>query len=41
MAKYLATRIYAGKLIYEEVIAKYANLKNDIDEELSKLGWEG
>lgn len=41
MAKYLAKRIYGGYLNYDEVIAKYASLKTQIDAELAKLGWEG
>ncbi len=41
MAKYLAKRIYGGYLDYNEVIAKYASLKTQIDAELAKLGWEG
>ena len=41
MAKYLAKRIYSGHLEYDEVIAKYPNLKAQIDAELAKLGWEG
>lgn len=40
MAKYLAKRIYDGKLEYEAVVAKYASLKDQIDEELRKLGWK-
>ena len=40
MAKYLAKRIYNGKLDYNEVIVKYASLKEEIDAELKKLGWE-
>lgn len=40
MAKYLAKRIKAGKLDYAEVVAKYPNLKDEIDAELAKLGWE-
>lgn len=31
MAKYLAMRIKAGKLDYDEVIAKYPEFKADID----------
>ena len=41
MAIYLAKRIYGGYLDYDEVIAKYASLKDQIDAELAKLGWEG
>ena len=35
MAKYLAKRIYSGHLDYDEVIAKYPNLKAQIDAELA------
>ena len=31
MAKYLASRIKAGKLKYDEVIAKYPEFKAEID----------
>ena len=41
MAKYLAKRIYNHKLEYADVIAHYANLKDEIDAEIAKLGWEG
>ena len=41
MAKYLAKRIYNHKLDYQEVVEHYPNLKDDIDTELAKLGWEG
>ncbi len=41
MARYLAKRIYGGHLEYNEVIAKYPQLKAQIDAELAKLGWEG
>ena len=36
MAKYLAMRIKMGKLDYDEVIAKYPNLKREIDEYLKE-----
>lgn len=35
MAKYLARQIKAGKLDYDEVIAKYPNLKDEIDRYLA------
>lgn len=41
MAKYLAKRIYDGKLDYNDVIRKYPNLKVQIDAELLNLGWGG
>lgn len=31
MAKYLAMRIKAGKLDYDEVVAKYPEFKDEID----------
>lgn len=34
MAKYLARQIKAGKLDYDEVVAKYPNLKDEIDKYL-------
>lgn len=40
MAKYLAKRIYGGHLDYNEVIAKYPQLKDAIDAELRKLGYQ-
>lgn len=40
MTKYLAKRIYDGKLEYNAVVAKYPNLKAAIDAELERLGWE-
>lgn len=36
MARYLAMRIHQGKLDYDEVIAKYPNLKEDIDKYLAQ-----
>lgn len=36
MAKYLALRIKAGKLDYDEVIAKYPQYKEEIDRILGK-----
>lgn len=41
MARYFAKRIYAGYLDYSAVIKKYQELKDAIDAELEKLGWEG
>lgn len=32
MARYLASRIRAGKLDYDEVVAKYPQFKEEIDE---------
>lgn len=37
LAKYLANQIYKGKLAHEDVIALYANLKDEIDQELERL----
>lgn len=37
MAKYLARRIFLGKLDYFEVCLKYPALKADIDAELARL----
>ncbi|MDQ0153609.1 hypothetical protein J2S20_002330 [Moryella indoligenes] len=31
MAKYLAIRIKKGKLVYEEVVARYPKLKEELD----------
>lgn len=36
MAKYLAMRIKDGALDYDEVIAKYPNLKKEIDRYLAQ-----
>ncbi len=36
MARYLALRIKAGKLDYDEVIAKYPQYKEEIDRILGK-----
>lgn len=36
MAKYLAMRIKQGKLKYEEVIARYPELKEEIDRYLEE-----
>lgn len=36
MARYLALRITAGKLDYDEVIAKYPQYKEEIDRILGK-----
>ena len=36
MAKYLASRIKAGELDYDEVIAKYPMFKDEIDEILGR-----
>ena len=36
MAKYLAMRIKQGKLDYDEVIAKYPELKEEIDKYLAE-----
>lgn len=38
MAKYLANRIKAGKLDYSEVIAKYPQYKEGIDQALIAAG---
>ena len=40
MAKYLARRIFLGKLDYFEVCPKYPALKADIDAELARLRGE-
>ena len=40
MAKYLAQRIFQGKLNYDEVVAKYPQFKDDIDRYLEEWGWE-
>lgn len=40
MAAYLANQIMQGKLNYDEVIAKYPQLKNDIDAILDKNGYK-
>lgn len=39
MAKYLARQIYNGKLDYDEVIAKYPQFKEEIDQALEDMGW--
>jgi len=39
MAKYLANRIFGGYLDYDEVIAKYPQYKEGIDDWLERLGW--
>lgn len=39
MAQYFALRIIAGKLDYDAVIAKYPQLKDEIDEWLRRYGW--
>ena len=36
MAKYLAMRIKAGKLDYDEVVEKYPEFKDEIDRILGK-----
>ena len=36
MAKYLAMRIKAGKLDYDEVVAKYPQFKDEIDRILAE-----
>lgn len=41
MARYLAKRIYGGHLDYDKVVAKYPQLKEEIDAELERLGWTG
>lgn len=41
MARYLAKQIYKGKMDYDEVIATYPEYKDQIDEVLKDLGWEG
>ena len=40
MAKYLASQIYKGKLKYDDIIARYPNLKDEIDAELANLNQE-
>ncbi len=40
MAKYLAKRIFLGKLDYFEVVSKYTSLKAAIDAELAVLRGE-
>ena len=37
MAKYLAMRIKQGKLKYDDVIAKYPELKEEIDKYLEEV----
>ena len=39
MAAYLANQIMQGKLDYDEVIAKYPQLKDDSDSILDKNGY--
>lgn len=41
MAKYLARQIKAGKLNYDEVIEKYPQYKEEIDEILGKREPQG
>lgn len=41
MAKYLAQRIYQGKLDYKAVIKKYPEYKKEIDAYLEEWGWNG
>lgn len=40
MARYLAQRIFQGKLDYDAVIAKYPQFKDEIDAYLEEWGWE-
>ena len=40
MAAYLANQIMQGKLDYDEVIAKYPQIKDDIDSILDKNGYK-
>ena len=37
MARYLAKQIYAGKLDYDAVIAKYPQFKDEIDAFLKEM----
>lgn len=39
MAKYLARQIINGKLDYDEVIEKYPQFKDEIDQILKEYGW--
>lgn len=40
MGKYLAERIFKGKLKYDTVIEKYPLFKEEIDYWLAAWGWE-
>ena len=39
MGKYLAERIFKGKLDYDAVVAKYPQCKEEIDYWLAAWGW--
>jgi hypothetical protein len=40
VADYIASQIIAGKITYEEAIAKYPKMKKDIDAALERKGYE-
>ena len=41
VADYIASRIISGAVSYEDAIAKYPQMKAEIDAALERKGWKG